>query len=54
MIDDILIQSSSHYTYLIQSCSQQTYPDAVFILGNGFKKAQTELYKKACCALSAF
>ena len=43
-IDDILIQSCSEYTYL----------GTIFTPGNSFKKAQTELNKKACRAFLGF
>ena len=43
-MDDILIQSCSEYTYLGTS----------FTPGNSFKKAQIELYKKACRAFFGF
>ena len=35
---------------LIQSCSEYTYLGTIFTPGNSFKKAQIELYKKACRA----
>ena len=35
---------------LIQSCSEYTYLGTIFTPGNSFKKAQRELYKKACHA----
>ena len=33
---------------IIQSCSEYTYLGTIFTPGNSFKKAQIELYKKAC------
>ena len=43
-IDDILIQCCSEYTYL----------GTVLTPGNSFKKAQIELYKKACRTFFGF
>ena len=39
---------------LIQSCSECTYLGTVFTPGNSFKKAQIDLYKKACHAFFGF
>ena len=39
---------------IIQSCSEYTYLGTIFTPGNSFKKAQIELYKKACCAFFGF
>ena len=39
---------------IIQSCSEYTYLGAIFTPGNNFKKAQIELYKKACRAFFGF
>ena len=39
---------------IIQSCSEDTYLGTIFTPGNSFKKAQIELYKKACRAFFGF
>ena len=39
---------------IIQSCSEYTYLGTIFTPGNSFKKAQIELYKKACRAFFGF
>ena len=39
---------------IIQSCSEYTYLGTIFTPGNNFKKAQIELYKKACRAFFGF
>ena len=39
---------------LIQSCSEYTYLGTIFTPSNSFKKAQIELYKKACRAFFGF
>ena len=39
---------------IIQSCSEYTYIGTVFTPGNRSKKAQIELYKKACRAFFGF
>ena len=39
---------------LINSCTEYTYLDTVFIPGNTFKKNQIMLFKKACRALFGF
>ena len=39
---------------LIQYCSEYTYLGTIFTPGNSFKKAQIELYKKACRAFFGF
>ena len=39
---------------IIQSCSEYTYLSTIFTPSNSFKKAQIELYKKACRAFFGF
>ena len=39
---------------IIQSCSEYTYLGTIFTPGNSFKRAQIELYKKACRAFFGF
>ena len=39
---------------IIQSCSEYTYLGTIFTQGNSFKRAQIELYKKACHAFFGF
>ena len=39
---------------IIQSCSEYTYLGTIFTPANSFKRAQIELYKKACCTFFGF
>ena len=39
---------------MIESCFQYTYLGTVFTPNNNFKKAQSELYKKACRAFFGY